>query len=109
MYERVCRKQRRCAPPFSAIPEKPVGAVKMTPPPNRAKVKEASVKPIFKNKGSPSNYSAYRPISLLSTLSKVFEKIVYKRMYSHFTENALSTEKQSGYRRHQSAQHQLLY
>ena len=30
-------------------------------------------------------------------------------MYSHFTENALLTEKQSGYRRHQSAQHQLLY
>ena len=71
--------------------------------------KEANVKPIFKNKGSPSNYSSYRPISLLSTLSKVFEKIVYKRMYTHFTENALLTEKQSGYRRYHSTQHQLLY
>ena len=30
-------------------------------------------------------------------------------MYLHFTENRLLTEKQSGYRRHHSTQHQLLY
>ena len=38
------------------------------------KFKEANVKPIFKNKGSPSDPSCYRPISVLSALSKVFEK-----------------------------------
>ena len=71
--------------------------------------KEANVRPIFKNKGSPSDYSSYRPISLLSPISKVFEKIVYMKMYSHFTENDLLTDKQSGYRRNHSTQHQLLY
>ena len=39
-----------------------------------SKFKEANIKPIFKNKGSPSDISNYRPISLLSALSKVFEK-----------------------------------
>ena len=71
--------------------------------------KEANVRPIFKNKGSPSDSSCYRPISLLSPISKVFEKIVYKRLYLHFSENALLTEKQSGYRQNHSTQHQLLY
>ena len=71
--------------------------------------KEANVRPIFKNKGSPSDFTSYRPISLLSPLSKIFEKIVYKQMYSHFTENNLLTDKQSGYRKNHSTQDQLLY
>ena len=38
MYEKVCKKRRRCAPPFFAIREKPVGVNKMTPPPTRSKI-----------------------------------------------------------------------
>ena len=74
-----------------------------------SKFKEANVRPIFKKKGSPSDYSSYRPISLLSSLSKVFEKIVHKRIYAHLTENSLLTEKQSGYRSNHSTEQQLLY
>ena len=74
-----------------------------------SKFKEANVKPIFKNKGSPSEVSNYRPISLLSSLSKVFEKIVHKHIHDHFSQNSLLTEKQSGYRRGHSAEQQLLY
>ena len=74
-----------------------------------SKFKEANIKPIFKNKGSPSDYSCYRPISLLSSLSKVFERIVYKRIYSHISEHSLLTDKQSGYRRNHSTEQQLLY
>ena len=73
------------------------------------KFKEALVKPVFKNKGSPSNYSSYRPISILSAISKVFEKIVYKKVYNHLTENSLLSDKQSGYRQRHSTQQQLLY
>ena len=39
--------------------------------------KEANVSPIHK-KNDPSDMSNYRPISLLSTVSKVLEKIVHK-------------------------------
>ena len=73
------------------------------------KFKEADVKPILKNKGLPSDYSCYRPISILSALSKVFEKIVYKHVYNHFTEHSLLSDKQSGYRQSHSTQQQLLY
>ena len=38
--------------------------------------KMARVTPIFKDKGSRQNYSNYRPISVLSHFSKIFEKYV---------------------------------
>ena len=74
-----------------------------------SKFKEANVRPIFKNKGSPSDPTCYRPISVLSALSKVFEKIVYKNIYSHITHHSLLTDRQSGYRQHHSTEQQLLY
>ena len=71
--------------------------------------KEANVRPIFKNKGSPSDFTCYRPISILSALSKVFEKIVCQKIYFHITQHSLLSEKQSGYRQHHSTEQQLIY
>ena len=45
-------------------------------------MKVAVVISIFKQ-GSKINCSNYRPISLLSSFSKIFEKVVYKRVYSY--------------------------
>ena len=47
------------------------------------KWKEANVTPIFK-KDDPSVVSNYRPISLLSTLGKVLEKIIHKHLFNSF-------------------------
>ena len=44
--------------------------------------KKASVIPLYK-KDNPNLMSNYRPVSLLSTVSKLFEKIVYKYFYNH--------------------------
>ena len=74
-----------------------------------SRFKEANIKPIFKNKGSPSDHKCYRPISILSALSKIFEKIVYRNIYEHATEYSLLTDKQSGYRQHHNTEQQLLY
>ena len=43
--------------------------------------KKANVHPIYKRKGSPSDPTNYRPISLLPCLSKVFGKVVFKHIY----------------------------
>ena len=67
--------------------------------------KEAVVVPVFKGRceSSPSNY---RPIALLSIVSKVMEKIVHKR-FSAFIDPILSP-KQSGFRKKESTSNQLL-
>ena len=71
--------------------------------------KRASVKPVFKGKGSPSEFKNYRPISLLPCVSKVFEKLIFKRIYEHIRTHHLLTENQSGYRPGHNTQMQLVY
>ena len=53
--------------------------------------------PLFR-KGDSSLLSNYRPISLLPTISKIFERIVYKQLYEYFNSNNLLAEQQYGFR-----------
>ena len=52
--------------------------------------------PIFK-KDDPAEISNYRPISLLSTVGKVLEKIVHKHIFNFFLANHAITTLQSGF------------
>ena len=45
--------------------------------------KNANVMPLFK-KGDCSLVSNYRPISLISCVGKLFERVVYKHLYNYF-------------------------
>ena len=58
--------------------------------------KQANVTPIHR-KNDPSDVSNYRPISLLSTVSKVLEKIVHKYLFNFFRDNNVITPFQSGF------------
>ena len=58
--------------------------------------KKANVIPVFK-KNDPSDPSNYRPISLLSAVGKVMEKIVHKYVFNFFRDNAVITSLQSGF------------
>jgi hypothetical protein len=69
--------------------------------------KEANVSPVHK-KNSRSNIGNYRPISLLSTLSKVQERVVYRRLYRYLADNNLLTDKNSGFKERDSAMCQLI-
>ena len=74
------------------------------------RLKFSLIKPIYKSgdKSSPSNY---RPISLLPTFSKIFEKVIYNRIFDHLNSNAILDEHQFGFRREvstENASHILL-
>ena len=69
-------------------------------------LKIAKVLPLFK-KGDDSQPSNYRPISLLSSLSKVFEKLLHKRMVKFFNKNNLFTPVQYGFRKTSSCAHAI--
>ena len=69
--------------------------------------KQANVSPIHK-KNDPSDVSNYRPISLLSTVGKVLEKIVHKYVFNFFRDNNVITTLQSGFVPGDSTVNQLI-
>ena len=54
--------------------------------------------PIFKNVGERSTAKNYRPVSLLSVVSKVFEKLVNNRIVDHLQKCGLFSDFQYGFR-----------
>jgi len=48
--------------------------------------KQANVTPVYK-KGERQNITNYRPISLLSVVAKLQERIVYKALYTLLSQN----------------------
>lgn len=61
-------------------------------------LKIAKILPKHK-KGSKTDPSKYRPISLLTILSKIFEKILKSRLVLHLNMNNILNARQFGYRR----------
>ena len=60
-------------------------------------LKVAKVRPLYK-KGDDRSFSNYRPISLLPSFSKIFEKVIYQQTYSYFQTNNLLYSSQYGLR-----------
>ena len=58
--------------------------------------KHANIIPIFK-KGDKSNPTNYRPISLLSCVGKIFERVMFKHFYNYLHSNNLLYNMQSGF------------
>ena len=60
--------------------------------------KVSSVVPVFKNVGGRSTTKNYYPVSLLSVVSKVFEKLVNDRIVDHLEKCGLSSDFENGFR-----------
>ena len=70
--------------------------------PNALKIEK--VKPIFKS-GKHSSMNNYRPISLLSPLAKVFEKLISIRLTKFLEDNSILANQQLGFRKGLSTTH----
>ena len=70
-------------------------------------MKNAKVIPLFKT-GSKTELSNYRPISLLSCLSKVVEKLIYSRLINYLNKNSILHHNQYDFRSGLSTSHALL-
>ena len=68
--------------------------------------KNADITPTFK-KDDRLLKSNYRPVSILLTLSKIYEKILYKQIYDYF--NNIFSKYLCGFKKGHSTQHCLLY
>ena len=69
--------------------------------------KFAKVLPLHK-KLSTLEMKNYRPLAILSPLSKVLEKIIYEQLYEYFTANKIFHPNLHGYRKNRSTQTALV-
>ena len=69
-------------------------------------LKNAYITPTFK-KGDRLLKSNYRPVSILPTLSKIYEKLLYQQIYEYF--NCIFSKYLCGFRKEHSTQHCLLF
>ncbi len=70
-------------------------------------LKDAEVCPIYK-KNDKDKCENFRPISLLSNLSKLFERAMHTRLYEFIHNSGKIYDKQFGFRKKYSTNHALL-
>ncbi|GBM26398.1 putative RNA-directed DNA polymerase from transposon X-element [Araneus ventricosus] len=70
--------------------------------------KQANIIMLSKPGKDPKFPQSYRPISLLSSLGKIFEKVLQKRINSYCDSNNIIPKEQFGFRAQHSTIHQLL-
>ena len=60
--------------------------------------KIAKIIPVTKNAAKPFSGTNSRPISLLPSLGKIMERIIFQQVHCYFDVNGLNTEYQHAYR-----------
>ena len=50
--------------------------------------------------GDKEDHNNYRPMAILPTIARVFERLIYGELYNYFTENNLLGNKQFGLDHH---------
>ena len=71
-------------------------------------LKISKVLPLFK-KDNDKLFSNYRPISLLPSISKIFEKVIFNQMSDYFENNDLIFKNQYGFRKKHSTEFASLH
>ena len=70
--------------------------------------KRAFITPILKEGKNPTEATSYRPVALLSCLSKVLERLVHEQLLTFCLENQVIPQEQFGFLKGRSAEWQLL-
>ena len=71
--------------------------------------KAATCVAVYKgNNSDPEEPVSYRPISILNTLNKVFERLIHDQLYHFLEHNEILPNFQYGYRKNHSTCHAVL-
>ena len=71
------------------------------------KLKVSLIRPLHKE-GSKEECNNYRPISLLPSLSKVYEKAISEQLVEHFIKNKVLSKNQFGFRKKRNTTHAIM-
>jgi len=95
-YDEVSTKILKISAPFISSPLSYICNKFMLSGTFPTRLKYATVKPLLK-KGDKENVANYRPISLLISFSKFFERIMYDRLLKHIEMNNILAVEQFGF------------
>jgi hypothetical protein len=96
-YDKISTKMLKSSASFISSPLSYICNKSMLSGTFPTKLKYAIVKPLLK-KGDKENVVNYRPISLLTSFSKVLEKIIYDILLKHIETNNILAAEQFGFR-----------
>ena len=102
-YDKISNRLLKLSDPYIASPLTYIcnAALNLGVFPDR--LKYVTVKPIHK-KGNLQDLANYRQIALLTAFSKVSEKLIYTKFYTHLLDNNILTAHQFGFRAHHSTE-----
>jgi hypothetical protein len=72
------------------------------------RLKYATVIPIYK-KGDKNLVSNYRPISILTSINKIFEKVMCTRLIKHLKDNSILSKYQFGFKENQGTDNAIYF
>ena len=70
-------------------------------------LKNAKVIPLYKSGCANQDLNNYKPISFPVSISKTFERVMQRRLYSYLAKNILLYDEQFGFRKRQCNIHAL--
>ena len=71
-------------------------------------LKTGKITPIYK-KDDPQKLNNYRPVTVIPIFSKIYEKVIYCRLYNFLTSMNVIYDKQFGFRKNHSTTHAVNY
>jgi hypothetical protein len=96
-YDKISIKILEISASFISSPLSYICNKSMLPGTFPTRLRYAIVKPVLK-KGDNENVPNYRPISILTSFSKVLEKIIYDRLLKHIENNNILAVEHFGFR-----------
>lgn len=105
--DNICPKLLKIAAPIICLPLTYICNLSLTTSIFPQDWKMAKVTPIHKS-GDKSKAENYRPISVLSIVSKIVERSVHDQLYTYLMSNNILHPSQSGFRKHHSTTTTLL-
>jgi hypothetical protein len=96
-YDEISTKILKTSAPFNSSPLYYICNKSILSGTFPTQLKYAVVKPLLK-KGDRKNVANYRAMSLLTSFSKVFEKIIYDRLLKHIETNNILVDEHFGFR-----------
>jgi len=96
-YDEVSAKLLKITAPFISSPLNYICNKVITKGIFPDRLKYSAIKPLYK-KGNKKDVSNYKPISLLTSFSKILEKVLQIRLLDHLHENNVISKEQYGFR-----------